>query len=153
MNPNLVAGANILKTDGRAIIHSLAKSCIACLLLVPLSIAQDSKLDKAPQSAKRQKNPYASHPDAVAVGNKLFVTNCSQCHGADAKGTGAVPSLVKGPTQSASAGTLFWFITNGSPNDGMPAWVDLPAEQRWQIVTYLKSLGSGKTTSPQRANP
>jgi hypothetical protein len=32
----------------------------------------------------------------------------------------------------------------------MPSWAALPTQQRWQIITYLKSLGStakGKTDS------
>lgn len=115
--------------------------------MVPSLTAQSSKLNKVPESAKRLKNPYAGHRDAAEAGNKLYATNCSQCHGLDARGTGSVPSLVKGPAQSAPEGALFWFITHGSVNDGMPAWVDLPAKERWQIVSYLKSLGGPKTTS------
>ncbi len=51
-----------------------------------------------------------------------------------------MPALSKGPTQSASDGGVFWFITTGSVNNGMPAWANLSEQKRWQIVTYLKSL-------------
>ena len=42
-------------------------------------------------------------------------------------------------------GEVFWFITTGSVKNGMPAWASLPEEQRWQIVTFLKSLKNSKT--------
>jgi hypothetical protein len=41
-----------------------------------------------------------------------------------------------------SDAALFSFITNGDLKRGMPAWSRLPDERRWQIVAFLKSLGS-----------
>ena len=38
-------------------------------------------------------------------------------------------------------GALFWILTNGVGRRGMPVWSKLPEPQRWQIVSYLKSLG------------
>src|SRR5579864_9293954 len=35
----------------------------------------------------------------------------------------------------------------------MPAWAFLPARQRWQIVTYVKSLGASATSSEKNAAP
>lgn len=106
--------------------------------------AQDAQLDKAPAAAKAAKNPYSGQPAAVEAGSKVYAANCTKCHGLDAKGTGMVPSLLKGATQSASDGTLFWFVTHGDIDDGMPAWAQLPVKQRWQVVSYIKSLGAPK---------
>ena len=53
-----------------------------------------------------------------------------------------MPALAQGPTQSAADGEVLWFITTGAPDKGMPSWSALPERQRWQIVTYLKSLKS-----------
>jgi glucose/arabinose dehydrogenase len=66
--------------------------------------------------------------------------NCGSCHGIGGRGTGNIPALFQGPTQSASDGEVFWFITTGSVNNGMPSWASLPEQKRWQIVAYLKSL-------------
>ena len=33
-----------------------------------------------------------------------------------------------------------WLLTNGSMKNGMPSWSRLPEQQRWQIVSFLKSL-------------
>ena len=41
--------------------------------------------------------------------------------------------------QNAKPGELFWFITTGKVNGGMPSWPNLPKAQRWQIVTFLQS--------------
>jgi mono/diheme cytochrome c family protein len=53
-----------------------------------------------------------------------------------------MPAVSQGPTQSASDGEVFWFITTGAVDKGMPSWASLSERQRWQLVTYLKSLKS-----------
>ena len=116
--------------------------------------AQDANYHNAPASSARQKNPYAGQPSAIKDGAKLYSTNCSACHGVGGKGTGNIPSLSHGPAQSAPDGAVFWFITTGSVNNGMPSWAQLPEKQRWEIVTYLKSLmtaGATKTTGTTKA--
>jgi mono/diheme cytochrome c family protein len=71
---------------------------------------------------------------------KVYATNCGSCHGTGGGGTGNVPALSEGPTQSATDGDVFWFITTGAVDNGMPSWASLTARQRWQTVTYMKSL-------------
>jgi mono/diheme cytochrome c family protein len=102
--------------------------------------AQDANFHNAPASSHQSKNPYAGQSAAAAAGSRLYATNCGSCHGAGGVGTGSIPALSEGPTQSATDGEVFWFITTGDANQGMPSWASLPARQRWQIVTYLKSL-------------
>ena len=46
-------------------------------------------------------------------------------------------------------GALFWFITKGDVKDGMPAWAGLPEKERWQIVTYLKTLPTVKAAATE----
>jgi len=46
--------------------------------------------------------------------------------------------------KNAAPGELFWFITSGDLNKGMPSWSQLPKQQRWQIVTFLESRNAGK---------
>ena len=43
------------------------------------------------------------------------------------------------PAQAATDGELFWFITQGDVNNGMPSWAAFPEERRWQIVSYVKA--------------
>jgi glucose/arabinose dehydrogenase len=94
------------------------------------------------------KNPYAGKNSAAENGARVYLERCAQCHGQKGEGTGNIPPLAQGPTQSASDGQLFWFITHGEPLNGMPAWSKLPASQRWQIVTFLKALPNGGLKMP-----
>ena len=141
---------------GRELANAITAACFMACVMVGLgaallapetAVAQDAQLDKAPASAKAAKNPYSGKPGAVEAGSKGYAANCTKCHGLDAKGTGMVPSLLKGTTQSASDGTLFWFITHGDIDDGMPPWSKLPAKQRWQVVSFIKSLGAAEKTA------
>jgi glucose/arabinose dehydrogenase len=125
----------------------------AILLIFPASRlpAQDAHFHNAPASSSQLKNPYVGQKTAVTAGSRLYATNCGSCHGIGGRGTGNIPALSQGPTQSASDGEVFWFITTGSVNNGMPAWGSLSEQKRWQIVAYLKSLknsASAKTNGP-----
>ena len=84
-------------------------------------------------------NPFADNPKATAGGKKLYAQNCSQCHGNNLQGMGPAPALQSTSIKSAKPGELFWFITNGNLNSGMPSWSSLPKQQRWQIVSYLEA--------------
>ena len=90
------------------------------------------------------KDPYAGDAQAAAGGKKLYAQNCAQCHGNNLQGMGPAPTLVSNSVKHASAGELFWFITNGDLNRGMPGWAQLPKQQRWQIVTFLESRNAGQ---------
>src|SRR5215467_7529797 len=95
---------------------------------------------KVPEKARTRSNPLESDPDAVTAGKKLFAQHCSECHGSNAEGGRKAPNLHAGEVQNATPGTLFWILTNGVVRKGMPVWSKLPEPERWQIVTFIKSL-------------
>ena len=99
-----------------------------------------AELAKAPKKAVARRNPLGDDPDAVAAGANLFDQHCAECHGELAEGGKKGPSLRADPVQQATPGTLFWILTNGVVRRGMPVWSKLPEPQRWQLVSYLKSL-------------
>lgn len=107
-----------------------------------------AELAKAPKKAMQRRNPMEKDPDAVAAGANLFDQHCVECHGESAEGGRKGPSLRAAPVQQATPGTLFWILTNGVVRRGMPVWSKLPEPQRWQLVTYLKSLGPAAKPSP-----
>ena len=107
----------------------------------------------APASARALRNPYTGQKDAVEAGRKLYTSNCGACHGNQGQGNGNIPAVRSEPTQSAASGEIFWFITQGDVNNGMPAWSQLPEQQRWQIITYLKTLGTSRTDLASAAVP
>jgi len=123
---------------------------VSCALFLAVAVAASNAtanaspprmFPKAPSAATHWSNPYAGRADAVAAGRKLFRYNCAECHGAEASGSRSGPTLRSPRVQDGPPGPLFWFLTNGNLRHGMPSWSRLPDERRWQIVTYLKSLG------------
>ena len=97
-------------------------------------------MTKVPEKDRARQNPFDSEAAAVAAGGKLFRQNCTSCHGDDAMGLSNRPSLHSERVRAASPGELEWLLKNGSMKNGMPSWSRLPEQQRWQIVSYLKSL-------------
>jgi glucose/arabinose dehydrogenase/mono/diheme cytochrome c family protein len=127
--------------------------CASVLLLAASGVclpvtAQNATFHNAPATAEQTKNPYAGKRPAAQAGANLFARHCASCHGPTGGGTGNIPALAKGPTQSAPDGAIFWFITQGDPNNGMPSWSSLSEQQRWQIITYLKTLGGANPPLP-----
>ena len=124
----------------------------AAIVLPAALLAADvnTKFHDAPASARATKNPYEGKPAAVLAGKQLYARNCLSCHGRTLKGTGNVPSLVDGKLDSITPGEIFWFITRGDKDNGMPSWASLPVRERWQVVTYVKSMESPQ--SAQEAN-
>ncbi len=120
--------------------------------VVVTAFAADKSFHGAPESAKATKNPYQGQATAVAAGKTLYARNCLACHGRTGQGTGNVPSLVDGKLEGVTPGEVFWFITKGSKDNGMPPWEFLPEQQRWQIVSFVESMGPGKS-APAGANP
>ena len=100
-----------------------------------------ARLSQAPEAARARANPLRESPATVDAGKKLFERHCQECHGVAGERGEKGPSLRAQEVQTASEGSLFWALTNGAVRSGMPAWSKLPEPQRWQIVTYVKSLG------------
>jgi glucose/arabinose dehydrogenase len=131
-----------------------AAICAAPLIfVVSRGAAQDAHFHNAPAASAQQQNPYAKQEAAVAAGAKLYTTYCASCHGANGQGTGNVPSLSEGPTQTVPDGQVFWFITTGSVNNGMPAWGMLSEQQRWQLVSFVKSLKNAAASAASTSRP
>jgi cbb3-type cytochrome c oxidase subunit III len=90
------------------------------------------------------RNPYNGNSPAVTVGRQLFSGyNCAGCHSSYAGG-GMGPNLRDSSwIYGGSDAQLFSSIAEGRPN-GMPAWGGKVAEdQIWQIIAYLRTLGTG----------
>jgi glucose/arabinose dehydrogenase len=121
--------------------------------MFPSLKAQNSRFHDAPASADQSTNPYGSQRSAAEAGAKLYATNCAGCHGQSGLGTGNIPALAGGPAQSANDGELFWFITNGDLNNGMPSWKQLSDQERWQLVTLIKSSSWSLVQGPASAPP
>ncbi len=99
-------------------------------------------------------NPFAGDEGAVSAGQDIFMTNCLACHGEEGKGDGpAAEGLTPKPANLSDSGMmsmlsdayLYWRVSKGGAvepfNSAMPAWEStLTEEQRWQVISYVRSL-------------
>ena len=104
----------------------------------------------APSESTAVKNPYRG--PAVA-GKAAYKHNCARCHGDNGEGSGNIPPLANGPVQTSPEGSVFWYVTRGDAPNGMPSWSGLPARTRWQVISYVKSLGKSHSTASSPTAP
>jgi len=101
---------------------------------------------RAPASADANKNPIKGDAASAQAGQKLYLQQCTPCHGSRGRGDGdAAAGLSKAPAnhtsdqvQGLSDGALYWMITNG--NIPMPAYNAMSVTQRWQLVDFIRTL-------------
>jgi len=135
-------------------LRGLRVFCSILALLSCMAIADGSWLQHVPPEYHSKVNPYAGQPAAIAGGAKLFADHCAKCHGQDGLGDGKRPSLRSERVQlQATPGDIFWLLKNGNLGRGMPTWNAIPEPSRWQIVAYVKSLGtaSAAQTSQEKS--
>ena len=99
---------------------------------------------------KKQKNPMAATPEAIADGKAAFGHFCAACHGLDGQNTGVpfasrmsppVPLLTSKEVQEYTDGQLKWVIDNGIWPSGMPGSKGILSDDEiWSIVVYLRHL-------------
>jgi mono/diheme cytochrome c family protein len=113
---------------------------LSCALLLPTWCQNPTLVQQAPSNITAKRNPFEGSQRAREAGAKLFARECSSCHGARAEGSGKAPPLNGPDVGEASDSALFWVLKNGSLHHGMPSFAHLPEPQRWQIITFLRSL-------------
>ncbi len=97
-------------------------------------------------------NPYEGNAYAISKGQQLFEQyNCSGCHAHGGGGIGP-PLMDDKWIYGSSPAQIYLTITEGRPN-GMPSFGGhIPAEQVWQLVSYVRSLSGlepAATVSPR----
>src|SRR5713101_6757373 len=137
---NSHSGRKVLKASMRLATFSVATLAFAVFFLISQVAAQNSNFHNAPASATQMKNPYEAEPPAS--GKPFYHLRCARCHGENGEGSGNIPPLAREKIKAATPGELYWFITQGDVNNGMPSWKTLPQRQRWLIVNYAKALGT-----------
>lgn len=134
---------------------------ISFMEIQPSFDAQEDPLPMPPRSVPIQgamiieglappENPVAADAASVERGRQLYEPHCALCHGVQANGAGPFAgflrrfppaNLVEGNAVNLSDGEIFIIISQGVP-DRMPALAsNLPtAQERWDIVNYIRSL-------------
>ena len=96
-----------------------------------------------------ERTPIHPTEESLLEGRKLFLQNCSICHGEDGDGKGTAAATLK--TQPANfldkkhsatygPGEKFWIIGNGTGQTGMPAFSQLSPSERWHLVNFILHL-------------
>ena len=93
----------------------------------------------------------AADSEAVKVGQRLFLQNCSQCHGSDARGLKGFPNLTDDAwLYGGEPAAIVTTVMNGRIGQ-MPAWKDALGEQGVkEVVSYTLSL-SGRSVNAREA--
>ncbi len=88
----------------------------------------------------------AKDPQALKMGGRLFASNCSVCHGSDAKGSFGFPNLTdKDWRWGGEAETIKASIMNGR-HGVMPAWAEVIGEQGVaDVAAFVLTSMDGRT--------
>ena len=92
-------------------------------------------------------NPVAATAESIADGEQAFRATCATCHGVDGLGDGpAAEALSVRPADLTihvpfhTDAELFAFATRGISGTPMPGFaIELTAEDRWNLINYLRS--------------
>ncbi len=83
----------------------------------------------------------AADPQAHAMGERLFLNSCAQCHGSDAGGARGYPNLRDGDwLYGGDPETIKESITNGRNGVMPPIGATLGEEKVRNVVAYVRSL-------------
>lgn len=93
----------------------------------------------------------AKNEDATQVGQRLFLQNCAQCHGSDARGGRGFPNLTDDAWLWGSEPEQIKHTLMHGRQGAMPGWEDALGDDGVQeVVSYVLSL-SGRKVDPIEA--
>ena len=96
-------------------------------------------------------NAFPSSLPSPALGAASFAKNCARCHGVNGAGDGQFAAQIPFPLPDFTKPDLArtttpqkWYgtITNGNLDRLMPPWHSLSEAERWNLVSYLYTLGA-----------
>jgi putative copper export protein/mono/diheme cytochrome c family protein len=108
-------------------------------------------VDAYPTTYRRPAVAYQA--PSIVSGAKLYRQHCEVCHGAASAGDGPRASTLARPPRDLrggrivghTAGDVFWWITHGVPDGGMPAFgLSLTDSERWDLVNFIRALDAGR---------
>lgn len=107
-------------------------------------------------------NPIPAGEDSLARGAELYGTYCVNCHGDGGMGDGPagqaldpLPAPIAHTSRMLGDDYMFWRISEGGLHEpfssAMPRWQDVMDEQaRWDVINYVRALGSGQVMPMER---
>lgn len=114
---------------------------------------QEEYLKNAANNVDENTIVYIGDPAQLAVGKKIFVDNCSACHGKEGEGNVIGPNLIDEYwLHGGSMSDIFKSIKYGWPDKGMRSWQeDFSPVQIAQLSSYIKSIQG--TSVPNAKEP
>jgi putative copper resistance protein D len=108
-------------------------------------------IDAYPTTYLRSNVPYQAI--SITQGGALYAKHCAGCHGPSGRGDG--PGGRGLPRQPAdltarhaadhTVGDLFWWLTHGIPQSGMPGFQSVMSEtERWDVINFVRALAAGE---------
>jgi mono/diheme cytochrome c family protein len=102
-----------------------------------------------PEAAKVA-NPVPASAEGLAAGRKTYARLCVRCHGPEGRGDGGGAGAGGQPADftdatwdfGSSDGEIFSVIRDGTSADMEAYGERISANEIWQLVHFLKSLGS-----------
>ncbi len=103
------------------------------------------------QAGEALTNPVEATSASVARGRQRYVFSCRQCHGNTGKGDGDMSHAGGVPSDFTDAvwqhgttdGEIFLVIRDGVTADMQAYDGQIPEEDIWNLVNYIKSLAGG----------
>lgn len=115
---------------------------------------EQSAIPEIPEQFADLSNPFEGDVQAISEGKTLYQANCASCHGVLGHGDGSASAGLEPKPQDLARNQsdlndayLYWRISEGGLmepfNSQMPRWDGLlQEEQIWQVISYLRTLGS-----------
>ncbi len=100
------------------------------------------------------KNPFSwDDTSAHEAGSMIFGESCAVCHVPAAEGVPALGidfnTIDYRQNLEERPDFYFWTVSEGRLDTIMPPWLDTRSEEeRWQVLTYIWSLGEAVSTTP-----
>lgn len=156
MRPWILAGLALIATGavlvgayrfhwGRHLMAALGISSAGAALL-----GWALAVEAYPGTFRRAQVPYLTV--SVAQGRDLYQVHCTSCHGTGGLGDGPLATTLPKPPANLSephtalhtAGDMFWWLTHGIPESGMPGFASVSSdEERWDIINFLRAFSQG----------
>ena len=105
-----------------------------------------------PAAAAKEPNPVKATPESIARAKKWWTLDCAMCHGENGNGKGETAKDMKltiadftdpATLKDHTDGELYYVIKNGH-QDMPPEGDRIKAEEGWDLVNYVRSLGKKK---------
>jgi len=131
------------------------KTLIGSVLMVAATSGLLAQTTTVPAEAKEKTAPFIFTPESVKSGDQVYQANCKSCHGDPGKGNYAkLVSFTIDPAsaeyQKFSDGEMFFILSNGK--NLMPTFANtLNEEQRWQVISYIRSFNKDYKQPPIKA--